>query len=94
MDWKENSWFEKRHAASLTDEFKEWFIDTFDEPDAFPNEDRTHYWVACAWSLMAWQEAKKRYHGSYKIGIDPAIPGGDTSAKYYLDGTNICRTTK
>jgi hypothetical protein len=57
VDWCVDSWFAQHHAASLTDEFKRWWILFYGHPSQYAGDDtesRHNYWVRCAFSLIGW----------------------------------------
>jgi len=60
INWTQDDWFAKHHAASLTDAFKEWWLKVYGSPyDYDLGEDEQHvYWTRCGFALMGWNAAR------------------------------------
>jgi len=57
IDWGQNAWFVKNAHDLLTEEFKEWWIETEGEPPDPREESKKvcgEYWRKCGYCLVGW----------------------------------------
>jgi hypothetical protein len=58
--WTEDEWFARYCAASLTDEFKTWWLGYYGRPGDYEDNagEQHEYWVRCAFALQGWKAAR------------------------------------